>query len=84
MAQVLSDQPPKTTAKPSSRQVTAAIKSVAKQLGNRPATCRKYYVHPKVPHTYLEGRLLPIMQSGCKHIEYLDSCECAVLELLTP
>ena len=38
--------------------VVAAIKAAAAQLGNRPATCRKYYVHPSVPETYLAGELL--------------------------
>lgn len=33
------------------RQVVAAVKSVAGVLRNRPATCRKYYIHPAV----LEG-----------------------------
>jgi DNA topoisomerase-1 len=49
------------TVEPNDKQVTVAIKSAAKQLGNRPATCRKYYVHPKVPTTYLKGKLLPAM-----------------------
>jgi len=40
------------------RNVVAAIKDTAKQLGNRPATCRKYYVHPAVIEAYLEGSLL--------------------------
>jgi DNA topoisomerase-1 len=39
------------------KNVTQAIKAVAKQLGNRPATCRKYYVHPAVIDAYLEGKL---------------------------
>jgi DNA topoisomerase-1 len=43
-----------------SNKVTQAIKNVAKQLGNRPATCRKYYVHPAVIDAYLEGMLVQI------------------------
>jgi DNA topoisomerase-1 len=39
------------------KNVTQAIKAVAKQLGNRPATCRKYYVHPAIIEAYLEGNL---------------------------
>ncbi|MEM6598324.1 MAG: DNA topoisomerase IB [Cyanobacteria bacterium P01_C01_bin.69] len=38
--------------------VVVAIKAAAAQLGNRPATCRKYYVHPTVPENYLAGDLL--------------------------
>lgn len=38
--------------------VVQAIKEVAGCLGNRPATCHKYYVHPAVLETYLDGNLL--------------------------
>jgi DNA topoisomerase-1 len=41
------------------RQVTGAIKSVAQELGNTPAVCRKAYVHPVVLNAYLEGSLAP-------------------------
>ena len=39
------------------RAVVEAVKQVAGQLGNRPATCRKYYVHPAVIDAFLGGRL---------------------------
>ena len=39
------------------RAVVDAVKLVAEQLGNRPAICRKYYVHPGVIDVFLEGRL---------------------------
>ncbi len=39
------------------RNILAAIKSVAKRLGNRPATSRKYYVHPAVLEAYADGSL---------------------------
>ena len=39
------------------RAVVEAIKHVSGQLGNRPAICRKYYVHPVVIETFLEGSL---------------------------
>ena len=39
------------------RAVVEAIKHVSGQLGNRPAICRKYYVHPVVIQTFLEGSL---------------------------
>jgi DNA topoisomerase-1 len=41
------------------RSVSAAIKSVAHELGNTPAVCRKAYVHPVVLNAYLEGFLEP-------------------------
>jgi DNA topoisomerase-1 len=37
--------------------VVAAVKDTAKRLGNRPATCRNYYVHPAVTEAYLDGTL---------------------------
>ncbi len=53
--QELGDWSKETEAK---SNVVAAIKAAANQLGNRPATCRKYYVHPRVPENYLAGELL--------------------------
>ncbi|MCL4300358.1 MAG: DNA topoisomerase IB [Anaerolineae bacterium] len=44
------------------KNVVQAIKEVAHCLGNRPATCRKYYVHPAVLETYLDGNLLDRLQ----------------------
>ncbi|HXO41954.1 MAG TPA: DNA topoisomerase IB [Thermoanaerobaculia bacterium] len=40
------------------RAIVEAVKRVAAQLGNRPATCRKYYVHPAVIAAFLDGRLV--------------------------
>jgi DNA topoisomerase-1 len=42
----------------------AAIKTVARKLGNRPATCRKYYIHPAVIDGYTTGALFQAMQQG--------------------
>ena len=41
----------------SNNPVTQAIKAAARQLGNRPATCRKYYVHPALIKAYEAGWL---------------------------
>ena len=41
------------------RTVSSAIKSVAHDLGNTPAVCRRAYVHPVVLNAYLEGSLGP-------------------------
>jgi DNA topoisomerase-1 len=46
------------------RVMVNAIKSVAKRLGNRPATCRKYYIHPAILDAYSEGTLFPAMEQG--------------------
>lgn len=39
------------------KQVTATVKQVAEALGNTPAVCRKYYVHPLVIEAYQDGTL---------------------------
>jgi len=44
-------------AEPAGRAVIEAVKQVAAQLGNRPAICRKYYVHPAVIEAFLAGAL---------------------------
>jgi DNA topoisomerase-1 len=44
------------------RNIADAIKNTASQLGNRPATCRNYYVHPAVTDGYLDGTLLNIVK----------------------
>jgi DNA topoisomerase-1 len=60
-----------TSATAAKREVVAAVKSVAKSLGNRPATCRKYYIHPAVIEAYEDGALFPVMQQGeVQHGEY--------------
>jgi DNA topoisomerase-1 len=39
------------------RNVTEAVKAVAKRLGNTPAVCRRGYIHPAIVQAYLDGRL---------------------------
>jgi len=39
------------------RNINAAIESVARLLGNTKAVCRKCYVHPALIEAYFEGRL---------------------------
>jgi DNA topoisomerase I len=46
------------------RTIVAGIKRVAARLGNRPATCRKYYIHPAVIEAYSNGSLFPAMERG--------------------
>lgn len=40
------------------KDIAQAIKSVAEHLGNTPAVCRKWYVHPAVLDAYLAGALV--------------------------
>jgi DNA topoisomerase I len=44
--------------KEANRAVVQAVKDVAANLGNRPAICRKYYIHPVVIETFVRGELI--------------------------
>jgi DNA topoisomerase-1 len=44
------------------KAVVEAMKTVAAQLGNTPAICRKCYMHPAVIEAYLAGSLLQMLQ----------------------
>jgi DNA topoisomerase-1 len=66
------------------KQAVAAIKHAAQVLGNTPATCRKYYVHPLVIERYLEGKLRayrPRRSRGVKSAS-LKPIERALLRLI--
>ncbi|HCF29943.1 MAG TPA: DNA topoisomerase I, partial [Cyanobacteria bacterium UBA11049] len=69
------------------KNITQAIKDVAKQLGNRPATCRKYYVHPAILDAYQDGTLCRSMprstqQKTATATQELQPEELVVLQLL--
>lgn len=48
-------------------KLVQAIRLVAADLGNTPATCRAYYIHPGVPEAYEEGRLFPLLDEIGAH-----------------
>jgi DNA topoisomerase-1 len=68
------------------KNVVAAVKCAAQLLGNTPAICRAYYLHPAVIEFYESGKLASAMQdiqSGkVKTEEGLSDMETAVLHLL--
>jgi DNA topoisomerase I len=39
------------------KKITEAVKMTAQKLGNRPAACRAYYIHPAIPEAFIDGRL---------------------------
>jgi DNA topoisomerase-1 len=39
------------------RNISAVLDTVAKQLGNTRAVCKKYYVHPLILELYQQGKL---------------------------
>ncbi|HEX7182724.1 MAG TPA: DNA topoisomerase IB [Thermoanaerobaculia bacterium] len=43
------------------KAVVQAVKQVSAELGNRPAICRKYYVHPVVIDTFVQGKLVDVL-----------------------
>ena len=57
MVEALSTDPPGKSTKQRKGQITDAITTVAKRLGNTVSVCRKCYVHPAVIETYLNGNL---------------------------
>jgi DNA topoisomerase-1 len=68
------------------KNITAVVKTVAVHLGNRPATCRKYYVHPAVFEAYLDQSLVQIMHQHAEEViedaNALRAEELAVVMLL--
>ena len=48
--------------KQAKKNIVQAIKNVAEELGNRPPTCRKYYVHPGILAAYQDGSLFTAIE----------------------
>lgn len=59
------------------------IKNVASKLGNKPATCKKYYIHPTVMECYSSGSLRQFAEQ-LRDKKQTDLYEHVVLSLLTP
>lgn len=65
------------------KNLTDAIKIIAKKLGNTTSVCKKYYIHPKVVEAFLEGNLDSIIKkSETKNVEGLKPEEIAFMYLL--
>jgi DNA topoisomerase I len=56
-AAVLHEAGPPDNEKQADKQVVQMVKRVAETLGNTPAVCREYYIHPAVTDVYREGAL---------------------------
>jgi DNA topoisomerase-1 len=48
------------------KKITEAVKMTAQKLGNRPATCRAYYIHPAVTEAYLTRTLFDTLERAAK------------------
>jgi DNA topoisomerase-1 len=69
------------------KNVVAAVKATAQNLGNTPAVCRKSYSHPAIIEAYLDGSLIPKLnewkgRSGSNSSCRLRPKEAAVLRFL--
>jgi DNA topoisomerase-1 len=69
------------------RNITVAVKRVARELGNAPAVCRSTYIHPEILNCYLEGCLVEHLTRQIKkklrgELDGLSSEEAAVFVLL--
>jgi DNA topoisomerase IB len=74
----------KTLAK---RNIITAIEAVARLLGNTAAICRKCYIHPAIPTSYLDGTLARTLRRKAdaqiaQHLHELKPEEAAVIGLL--
>jgi DNA topoisomerase-1 len=84
MARALDEIGPFDSETEAKRKVAAAVKTVAEKLGNKPATCRAYYVHPCVIETYLDKKL-PSMKELVEKAESdadLSAQEQCVLQMI--
>jgi DNA topoisomerase-1 len=70
------------TAKKTKAALVDVVKEVACKLGNKPATCKKYYIHPIVMDCYSSGNLSAAAERfrNGQSVSY----ERLVLSLLTP
>jgi DNA topoisomerase-1 len=57
MVQALRELGPATSERQAKRKLVRGIESVAERLGNTPAICRAYYLHPAVTEGYVDGSL---------------------------
>jgi len=68
------------------KKISEAVKITAQKLGNRPAACRAYYIHPAIPEAFIDGRLFRAFEntkiSGTTHMS-LRPEEKIALDLVT-
>ena len=69
------------------KNIAKAVESVARQLGNTKAVCRRCYIHPAVLEHYLDGATLDVLRDKTASLlvhggRHLSREETAVLALL--
>lgn len=63
---MLQEFEPFTSETQAKKNIVAAVKGVARQLGNTPSVCRKCYIHPAVLECYLEGHMAGMLTDAVK------------------
>ena len=86
-ASYLNEIGPAGSQRAAKHNISHAIREVANHLGNRPATCRAYYVHPVIISAYLDGSLNEAFKESVRHngtepADGLEEEEIAVLDVL--
>ena len=71
------------TAKDLKTTLVDVVKEVSGKLGNKPATCKKYYIHPTIIETYSAGKLCEIA-TAYRDSRNVYQYERIVLSLLGP
>jgi DNA topoisomerase-1 len=71
---------PPETATDAKKRIVEAIKSVSSKLGNRPATCKKYYVHPAILEAYEDGSLFEALKT-CSGARRQEMCVIVVVSV---
>jgi DNA topoisomerase I len=65
------------------RKVTRAVDEVSARLGNTPAICRAFYIHPELIAAFLDGGLASMQRrSGRGRTSGLNATEAPVVRLL--
>jgi DNA topoisomerase-1 len=59
--------------KEANKAVVEMVKQVSAELGNRPAICRKYYVHPVVIDTFVQGKLVDVLSDAVEESREEDA-----------
>jgi DNA topoisomerase-1 len=72
----------------SKKNIVETVKKVSGHLRNRPATCKKYYIHPSIINAYQSGKVISNVEQTLKRNTYkrirgLDESENKVVALLS-
>jgi DNA topoisomerase-1 len=83
-AAILNEIGPAANQTSAKKNVVEAVKQTAERLRNRPATCKKYYIHPAILEAYTEGSLFEVMRSAQPQDDPngLSCEEVAIMQLL--